>query len=70
MSTLVLDVPKVKVSEYKEVFTSFVENYSIIELKEMQSRNNLYKKLSSDDMKDQTDKMTLNETNKYLDNLF
>jgi len=70
MSTLILDVPKVEISEYKKVFTFFVKNYSIVELKEIQSRNNLYKKLSNDDMNKQTNKMTLNETNKYLDNLF
>jgi hypothetical protein len=46
MTTLTLEIPELEKNEYKKVFTQFVRDYSIIELKEMQERNNLYKKLS------------------------
>jgi len=70
MTTLTLDVPVSQKTEYKQVFTQFIRDYSIVELKEMQDRNNLYKKLSIIEKDEESQKMDLEGSKKYLDNLF
>ena len=70
MTTVTLEVPSVQEKEYEKIFTQFIRNYSIEELKDMQERNILYKKLSFIEKEEETKKMNLDESNNYLDNLF
>jgi len=70
MITITLEVPNTQFREYKKVFTSFIKEYSVSDLKKIQERNNLYKKLNNNDLTEESNKMSLNETNEYLDKLF